>query len=434
MKIKLLMIGLSGLISATAFAQKGELNNAQSEYDKYESMRGQKAAVIVASANASLANAKTSIDKASANEKTGSLPLTYALKGTIYSALAVQDTVPATAEPAFSTAEEALKKAKELDTKGENKKMIDGAYLNLAQYKLNSGIKEYQNKVYDQAYKSFDFYRTVLPEDTNAIYYTALAAANAGNKDAKFYPLAITNYNKLVTTKYSGNAKVYLDLSSLYLLSKDTVNAIKAADDGVAKYPANAELRKREIEIALQTGKQSDILVKIQGAIANDPKNKTLYYYAGLTYSQLGDADNAKSLKATDDASKNTLHPSALDNYSKGGDMYKKALEVDPDYFEANLNYGYVLIRPAIDLYNAANKLPANKEKEYQAAIAKSNAQFDVAKPYLLKAVELNPKSVDALTNLRSYYRGYSDKAHTAEYSAKAADLKKQIDALSTGN
>jgi Flp pilus assembly protein TadD len=426
MKIKLLMAGLLGLVSAATFAQKGELNNAQSSYDDYvvSSANGQKVPVLMAKANSSLDNAKTSIDKASTNEKTANLPLTFALKGAIYSALAVRDTVPATSDPLFSTAEEAVKKAKELDIKGDNKKLIDGANRYLAQYKLTEGVKEYQNKKFEQAYTSFDFYRQILPDDTNAIYYTALAAANAGSKDpGKYYPLAINNYKQLVTTKYSGNAKVYLDMSTLYIISKDTVNALKIAGEGVAKYPSNPDLRKREIEIALQTGKQSDILVKIQSAITNDPKNKTLYYYEGLTYSQIGDAANAISQKAKDAASANTQHQTALDNYTKAADMYKKALEIDPDYFEANLNLGYVLVRPAIDAYNAANKLPANKQKEYDDAIAKVSVLFDAAKPYLLKAVDLNPKSIDALTNLLSYYRGKKD-------NANAAKIKQQLDAL----
>ena len=34
MKIKVLMAALFGLITVTAFAQKGELSNAQSEYSK----------------------------------------------------------------------------------------------------------------------------------------------------------------------------------------------------------------------------------------------------------------------------------------------------------------------------------------------------------------------------------------------------------------
>jgi tetratricopeptide (TPR) repeat protein len=416
MKIKLLMAGLLGLVSATAFAQKGELNTAKEEYEKYSGLRGQPA--MLAMAGKSLTTAKESIDKAAANDKTATLPLTYAVKGSIYSALAVQDTVATTSLPLFNTAEEALKKAKEVDTKGENKKMIDEAYLNLAQYQLTKGVKEYSSGKYDLAYRSFDFYRTVLPEDTNAIYYTGLAAANGKN-----YPAAISNYSKLVTTKYSKNAGVYLDLSSLYLANHDTTGALKTVSEGVTKYPASSELRKREIEISLQTGREKEVTDKIQAALANDPKNKTLYYYAGLTYSQTADNYVKEAAATKDAAAKAKLQASKAEAYVKAGEMYKKALEIDPNYFEANLNYGYVILNPAIDAYNAANKLPANKQKEYDAAVAKAKAQFELAKPYLVKAVELQPKSLDALQNLRTYYLGVKD-------DANATKLKAQIDAL----
>ncbi|MDB5131784.1 MAG: hypothetical protein JWR02_1533, partial [Mucilaginibacter sp.] len=83
----------------------------------------------------------------------------------------------------------------------------------------------------------------------------------------------------------------------------------------------------------------------------------------------------------------------------------------------------YALMRPAIDTYNAANSLPANKQKEYEQQMEKAGAQFELAKPYLLKAVELNPKSTDALTNLMNYYRGKKD-------NANAAKIKARIDAL----
>jgi tetratricopeptide (TPR) repeat protein len=219
---------------------------------------------------------------------------------------------------------------------------------------------------------------------------------------------------------------VFGDLSSIYLTNKDTVGALKAISDGLAKYPQNAELRKREIEISLQTGKQKEILDKILTAISNDPKNKELYYYAGLVYSQSADVTAQKIGTTKDVAGKTALQAQKTQDLDKARDMYKKALELDPGYFEANLNMGYVLISPAIDSYNAANKLPANKQKEYDAAMAKANVQFDVAKPYLLKAVEVNPKSVDALNNLMTYYKGKKD-------DANAAKTKAQIDALSKG-
>jgi hypothetical protein len=432
MKIKLLMTCLLGIASVAAFAQKGELKDAQANYDTYAGLRGQKIAAIQAKSKASLTDAKTSIDKASTNEKTANLPQTQALKAAIYASLAIEDTVATTSAPLFATADEATKKAKELDTKAENKKLIDDANINLAQYKLTAGVKDYQNHKYVDAYKEFDYYRTVLPEDTNAIYYTALSATLAADaeKDPKYYQLALTNYNKLVSTKYSGNAKAYLDMSSIYLTLKDTTNALKVTGEGIAKYPAYSALRQREIQVALQSGKANDVLTKIQSAIAADPKNKDLYYYQGLTYVQVADVQNAKSAKDKDATTKTVDHSAAMDGYFKAAEAYKKALQLDPNYFEANMNLGYVLMRPALDVYNEAQALPSNKQKEYDAAMAKSSGMLDLAKPYLQKAVDLKPNDRDALTNLRSYYRAKSDPAHAAEYKAKAKELKDKIDAL----
>jgi tetratricopeptide (TPR) repeat protein len=413
MKIKFLMAGLFGLISATSFAQKGELSSAQTNFDTYEATKGQ-AALAIPKLNA----AKVSIDKAAAHEKTATLPQTYALKGAIYAAYADMDTVATTSLPLFNTAAESLKKAKEVDTKGEYKQLIQNGNILLAQYQLKKGVKQFQSKQFGEAYKSFDFYRTVLPEDTNAIYYTALAAVNSGN-----YPAAITNYNKLTTTKFSGNERVYFDLSSIYLTNKDTANALKAVSDGIAKYPSSSELRKREIEIALQSGKQKEVLGKIEAAIAADANNKSLFYYAGLVHSQAADAATQELSKAAP-AAKAAIIARRNQSLDKATEMYTKALALDPNYFEANLNLGYVLLAPAIETFNAANKLPASKQKEYDAAIAKSGVQFDKAKPYLLKAVELNPKSAEALSNLATYYKGKKDDANAAKINKQIKDLQ----------
>jgi tetratricopeptide (TPR) repeat protein len=440
MKINFLMTGLLGLITVTTFAQQKELTTAQSEYNKYDQLKLNKAMGKLALT--SLSAAKASIDKAAANEKTGTLPLTYALKASIYGSMATNDTVSATSTPLFATAEEALKKAKELD-KGENKKVIDEANLTLAQYQLNKGVKEYESKKYDLAYKSFDYYRQALPEDTNAIYYTGLAAANGGNWDA-----AITNYRKLVTTPYSGKIRAYQDLSNFYLNKKDTIGAIKAMTEASEKFPNDAALGKRVIEMNLQSGKQAEVLAKIEKTIANDPKNKTLYYYAGITYTQVADQATKKidalskaaapvkaatpakpaAKTATPPAIASAVSPEIValqkthdENLDKAEKAYRKALEIDPNYFEANLNLGYVLINPAIDLFNKTRNLPVSKQKEYDSGMAKANTLFDAAKPYLQKAVDLQPKNIDALSNMRTYYLGKND-------IANANKLKKQIE------
>lgn len=382
------------LISVTTvLAQKGELNNAQEQYGTFSTLRGQKDGPLAAKANTSLNEAKTSIDKASANAKTNTLPATFAVKAQIYASLALREKDAAQTIPLFATAEEALKKAKELDTKAENKKATDEAEDLLGQYKYYDGIKQYQAAKYEAAYYDFDYFRTTRPNDTSALYLAGLSAAASQKYDA-----AIENYSKLVKTKYSKLSDIYSDLSLIYLQKKDTASAIKIITEGVEKFPADTKLSRREIELNLQAGNHAKLLEKMEKAIANDPKNKTLYYYAGLTYTQGKDLTKAEA-------------------------MYRKALEIDPNYYEASLNLGYILMNPGITAFNAAQKLPTSKQKEYDAMMAKAKAAFGTAKSVMLRTVEINPTSIDALTNLKQCYLGLNDVAN-------ANATQKKIDAL----
>lgn len=423
MKIKLLMTGFMGLVSVAAFAQKGELNNAKEKYDKYTVERASK--ITQVQGGKDLSEAKVSIDKASTNEKTANLPLTFAVKGAVYSALVAQDTISANRAANFAIADEALKKAKSLDSvKQENKDLIHEAYLNLAEYQFNLGKNEFQDKKYDQAYNSFDYYRQIAPpNDTLALYVTGLSAANAGENNPKYYNYAITSYSKLLATNYSNNSNIYSDLTGVYLATKDTTNALKTISAGVAKYPGDNNLRRSEIEIGLRAGKQDELINKIQTVIAADPKNKTLYYYMGITYSQIADSYKNKQKKAKLPTEKASFEQKKIENYRLAAEQYKKALEIDPNYPEVNLNLGYVFLAQAIDEFVAANQIQGSKQKEYDAAVAKAKADFEVARPYLQKAVDLMPKSYDALSNLKAYYLD-------TQNTAKANEIQKQIDAL----
>ncbi|WP_448699091.1 tetratricopeptide repeat protein [Mucilaginibacter sp. AW1-3] len=394
MRLKFLITGMVCLVSATTlFAQKGELNTATEEYGSFSTLRGQKAGPLAEKAKTSLNNAKASIDKASTNAKTNTLPATFAVKAQIYASLALREQEPAAATPYFATAEEALAKAKELDTKGENKKAIDEASDLLGQFKYYDGVKQYQAAKYEAAYNDFDYFRTTRPDDTTALYLTGLSAAAAQK-----YDMSIKYYSQLIKTKYSKNPDVYADLSLIYLQKKDTASAIKVVAEGAEKFPNDNKLSKREIELNLQAGNQAKVLEKIEKAIAGDPKNKTLYYYAGLTYTQTKD-------------------------FTKAEAMYRKALEIDPNYYEASLNLGYILLNPGITEFNAAQKLPPSKQKEYDAAMARATASFNAAKPVILRTTEINPKSIDALTNLKQCYLGLKDMAN-------ATATQKKIDAL----
>jgi tetratricopeptide (TPR) repeat protein len=393
MKIKFLIAGILSLASTTVvFAQKGVLSDAAEAYNKYTILKGSGPKL----ARPNLDNAKMLIDKAAANDKTANLPQTYAVKGGVYSALALLDTVTSTSTPLFITAEESLKKAKELDTKGENKKLIDDSYLNLVQYNINKGRKNFNAHDYNAAYESFKFYLDIRPDDTLAMFYTGLAALNA-----KKYPEAIANYHKLLKTNYSGNLGIYNDLTTICLYNKDTTQALEVIAEAVAKYPNDAKLANREIQICLATGKIKEVTDKLDKAIIVDPKNKSLYYYRGYIYLQNKD-------------------------YEKAAGLFSKALEIDANYYDANLCMGKCYLNPGIDVFNKAQKLPVGTkagDKAYTDMSAQATALFDKALPYCLKAAEIEPKSEEALSDLRRCYLGKKDNTNAAAIQARIKAL-----------
>jgi len=392
MKIKIFIFGLVGLVSVKpVFAQKGELSNARDQFSKYNLIYAQKA--LATAATAALNEAKASIDKASVNEKTATLPETYTIKGAVYAELASRDAEPNTS-PFFATAEEALKKAKELDKKEEDASIIDNAYRILLAIRYNAGVSAFRAGKYESAYQNFNAYLTVKPDDTAALYLTGLSATNA-----KMYDQALSNYNKLITLNYSKNADVYTDLSFIYLAKKDSAAALKMLKEGAAKYPKDANLSKGMTGLSLQMHDTKGLAEKLEADIAADPRNKLNYYYAGQYYN-------------------------SIKNYDKAGEAYKKAIEIDPNYFDAYLNLGVVLLHPGVELYNTAQNLPASKQKEYDDDVKKAMTYFDIAKPVLLKAVELKPTSYEALFNLKKYYIAKHDDVNTSATQKKIESLK----------
>ncbi|MXV50664.1 tetratricopeptide repeat protein [Pedobacter sp. HMF7647] len=389
MKIKSFILSIALLSATAAFAQKGELSTAKASYEKYDGMRSMGAKLAMPS----LEEAKTSIDKASANEKTANLPETWAIRSLIYADLATSDSVDAKVAPYVDEAVKSISKTQQLDTKGEQKANIEKANRLLAQVVLNKGVRAFKAQNYTEAYSAFDSGLKYMPNDTTFTYYAALSAVSAKN-----YPNAITKYKQLTSTNFKGLEEVYENLALLYMDQKDTAAAIATAGEGAKKFPQNKNLAQREIEYSLMSGKQSEVISKISAQAAKEPNNKIYPYYLGIAYSSIKD-------------------------YPKAEEAYKKAIAVDPSYTDAYINLGGLIMNNGIDTYNKANKLPATKQKEYDAMMKQAMSNFDTALPYLQKAAELDPKSKLALSNLKTYYL-------VKKNSAKADEMQKKIDAL----
>jgi len=376
-----------------AMAQKSEVAAAKNTYALFEVGTQTKASMKKQLETLELA--KVSTDKAILNEKSKDIPELWAYRSLIFSSISVTDTVnKANAEMAFKSAQEAVIKAKALDTKSEFKAQIASAEKNLAIMMQNKGVAAFGRKDYKEAYNSFKFISDVMPTDTLFSMYTAIAA-----KNADMYDEAIKYYNKTIELNPK-NVNLFQELSRTHMSKKDTAAALKTIEAGRLAHPDNMGLVFDELNIYLNRGEGAKQISKIEGAIAKDPTNKTLYFVSGVAYS-------------------------ANKDFVKAENAYKKALEFDANYSDAIYNLAIIYINRGNDYIIQANKLPNTKASEVKYNALKKSFIDELGKsaPLLEKARELNPKDANTLTTLREVYVKLNN-------LDKAAEVKKALDAL----
>jgi tetratricopeptide (TPR) repeat protein len=391
MKIKSFI--LAAVFSASTlmvFAQKGEVASARTSYEKF---LGLKEANSMLLALPNLKTAKASIDKAVVHAKTLEDPAAWTYKALIYGEMALLDTVPSTSKPLIDEAKAAHKKATELDNAGENKANLENANGTIfSQYELNQGVKAYQTSNFADAYTAFNNALNYRPGDTTITYYAGLSAINSKN-----YKAGIQSYEALIKTNFSANNQIYLDLSRLYTMEGDTARAIAVASEGATKFN-DTQLATQEIELSLMSGKQKEVITKISDQAQKNPGNKLYPYYLGIAYSTIGES-------------------------AKAEEAYLSALKIDPNFADASTNIGGIILNKGINLFNQANQLPQNQQKEYEAMIKLGEAELEKALPFLIKSSELDPKSRIALENLKTYYIIKKNQDKVTEISAKLEKL-----------
>lgn len=379
-KIKFIIIFL--FFSTSIFAQKAAIQTAYN-YLRYDD----------------LDKAKEAIDQAAINPSTNMMAKTWYYRGLIYHAIyeSVKEPFKSLKPGSLDEAIKSYEKTKELDTKEEFKEDIDKRLNILSSQFLNLGVDDYKEKRYAEALNDFEkslhITSTYKKEtDTLAMYNAALAAEKSGNiEKAKKY------YQDIINVNYGG-PKIYAMLSAIQINSNDTVSALSTIKAGRLKFPSNADLTIAELNIYLSGGKDKEASGQIDQAIANDPQNANLYYAKGVLNDKLGNAESSRA-------------------------SYKKAIELKPDFFDANYNLGAILFNEGAELVNKANALPVSKQKEYDSMKAISDAKFKEAKPYFEKAYQLNPKDKPTLQNLRLVYTRLNE-------VEKANEIKKVIDSL----
>ena len=388
MNIKKGIIFAAIFVSAgSLFAQTSNIKKAQTNFQKYYEFKQTGTAKL---GESFLNTAKEAIDAAVVHDKTKDNAEAWTYYSLIYGNLGVDNS---NADD-IAKAQEAISKAKQLDTDKKQEENIKNSEYNLYAFNFNQGVAAWEKQDFPGAYNAFNSALKYMPGDTTLTYYAGIAAIQ--NNDLKN---GLEKYLALAERKdYSEHKKIVKDIPNLYLTLADTTNALKYAEMASKMYPEDSEIVNQHINYNIALGNTSGIMNDLKAQIAKEPTNKTLYFYLGIAESSLGNNDNAYQ-------------------------AYKKALEIDPNYLDANINAGVSLINGIKDELQGINNDKTLSNAQYNAKVEALKEKVKPAEQYFSKVVEAEPNNESGLRGLKSVY-------DFLQNEEKAKEVQARIEAL----
>ena len=202
------------------------------------------------------------------------------------------------------------------------------------------------------------------------------------NKNLRDLAIKAGSHTKPREEKIPSKAGVVYKNIALILVQKGKVDEARAAVAEARKAnPEDSGLILTEAELYLQIKDYETYTRLVNEALQKDPTNVDLVYNLGVI------STNANKLE---DAEK----------------YYKRAIEIDPNYFNALLNLSELLLRADEKFVTEMNKLGTSEKdnKRYEAIKLEREKNFKSILPYLEKAVELKGDNEPARKTLLSVY------------------------------
>ena len=253
----------------------------------------------------------------------------------------------------------------------------------------NAGVDEYNKKNYKEAMINFGKGAEVLElakvSDTISILNAATCASLANEREA-----AKSYYIKLLKEDYKA-AAVFITLSDLYRVDKDSANALKYVRMGQQLYPNDLRLFLSETNIYLTFNNTDKALKNLQVAMAKDSANYSVAFALGTIYDNISN-DTSKTVVQRNDAFVNAVN------------SYKNSINLNPEYFEGNYNLGALFVNKAASINDEANKLPLDATAQYEKLKKEADNYLEQALPYLEKATQLQPADLNTLMSLKQIY------------------------------
>lgn len=356
-----------------------------------------------------LRECKRLIDESLEHPKTAQSPKMWVYRAAVYFEIANanNDLTKETPE-AIKTAAVSLFKCSETDVKKQWQDQMDFYLPNIAKLLFNTAVYEYQMKNFDKALAYYQLTQNLIPLDRKGdlktnninddlIYQYSYYAAMAKGDNA----LTKTYINKLIEKKFN-DPKIYSALAKVYLDEQDTTNALNTLQTGRERFPADVDLMNMELDIYLKQGKTDVLLKKLNDAIEADDQNKIYYFARAATYEKMDKADLAEK-------------------------DYQKAVEIDPDYYDANFNLGVLNVNKARPLIEKLQKTYVKAEQDKLELQIKE--VYKKALSFFEKCMEIGvpdnnkKEKFELISSMQRLYKNVGDAAKEAEFKKMADEM-----------
>lgn len=420
MRIRQIVLASAVLVSVSSFAQKDELKKLKRVYEK-EVPTATDVSDYKANLDKLAPLAAEEGDKVYYNFYKGMLPVVQAASygPTITQAQITSNyslkTVNDLASALNQTLEYEKKTGKKVYTDDIAKKVpvIKSAIVNIA-----VGLAE-QKKYKEAAEVLYSVYQ-LDKKDQEKLFY---AASYAGS--AQDYNNALQYYTELKDLNYTGEGTVFWALNK----ASGKEQTFGSADErtiyikaGTHEKPRDEKMVSKKGEIyknialiLIEQGKVEEAKMAVADAKKANPEDDSLLLTEANIYLKANDFTNytrmINEVLAKDPNNSVLLYnlgviSATANKLDESEKYYVKALNIDPNYFDALLNISELRLRADTKIVEEMNKLGTSEKdnKRYAALKAEREKNFRFILPYLEKAVELKPKDDAAKKTLLSVY------------------------------
>ena len=292
---------------------------------------------------------------------------------------------------AYETAKESFLKAYELDPASAPKistelnKLVNhyaelgSVSLDIAEYK--AAIDAYMKAVGLQENPAIGMV------DPRYYFFAGQLAAFLGAQDIQYFidgEKYLTKANELGYSDEQGNLYYFLFHCYYGQRAANKENIVKAKNallEGIEKYPRNERIMEGLIQLYTSedgVGDPADLVGRIDKMLTEKPDNADLWFARGQVFFK-------------------------LKNFDECIKSFLKINDLKPNDYDTNFYLGYFYMAKGDEVNRVFNSRldSINSQEEYQAGLKEVNTAYMKALPWLEKAMELKPESVDCAEYLK---------------------------------